>query len=78
MTAASEEPQVSLSEVPRSELSVSEISVPESPAEAEWPPREWREARRGAGTSSMYKLLGMIGLIMVVLVVLSFWGLANG
>ena len=68
MTAASEEPQVSLSEV----------SVPETPAEAEWPPREWREAQRGTGASSMYKLLGAIGLIMVVLVVLSFWGLANG
>ena len=73
MTAASEEPQVSLSEV-----SVPEISVPRTPAEAEWPPREWREAQRGTGAGSMYKLLGAIGLIMVVLVVLSFWGLANG
>lgn len=63
MTAASEEPQV---------------SVPDSPADAEWPPREWREARRGDGAGSMYKVLGLIGLIMVVLVVLSFWGLANG
>jgi hypothetical protein len=63
MTAASEEPT---------------SSAPDTPAEAEWPPREWREAQRGTGASSMYKLLGMIGLIMVVLVVLSFWGLANG
>ena len=63
MTAASEDPQV---------------SVPETPADAEWPPREWREAQRGNGAGSMYKVLGLIGLIMVVLVVLSFWGLANG
>lgn len=54
------------------------MSVPETPAEAEWPPREWREAQRGTGAGSMYKLLGLIGLIMVILVVLSFWGLANG
>ena len=63
MTAASEEPTV---------------SVPETPAEAEWPPREWREARRGSGAGSMYKVLGLIALIMAVLVVLSFWGLSNG
>ena len=63
MTAASEDPTA---------------SVPETPAEAEWPPREWREAQRGSGTGSMYKTLGLIALIMVVLVVLSFWGLANG
>jgi hypothetical protein len=68
MTAASEEPTVS----------VPEISVPQTPADAEWPPREWREAQRGSGTGSMYRVLGLIALIMVVLVVLSFWGLANG
>ena len=34
--------------------------------------------RRGSGAGSMYKLLGLIGLIMAVLVALSFWGLANG
>jgi hypothetical protein len=63
MTAASEEPTV---------------SAPETPAEAEWPPREWREARRGSGAGSMYRVLGLIALIMVVLVALSFWGLGNG
>jgi hypothetical protein len=63
MTAASEEPAV---------------SAPETPAEAEWPPREWREARRGSGAGSMYRVLGLIALIMVVLVALSFWGLGNG
>lgn len=63
MTAASEEPTV---------------SAPETPAEAEWPPREWREARRGSGAGSMYRVLALIALIMVVLVVLSFWGLGNG
>jgi hypothetical protein len=63
MTAASEEPTG---------------TVPDTPAEAEWPPREWREARRGAGMTSMYRTLGLIALIMVVLVVLSFWGMANG
>ncbi|MEZ0114158.1 hypothetical protein ABH920_008192 [Catenulispora sp. EB89] len=68
MTAASDEPTVS----------VPEISVPETPAEAEWPPREWREAQRGAGATSMYRLLGLIALIMVILVAVSFWGLANG
>lgn len=68
MTAASEEPTVS----------VPEISVPQTPAEAEWPPREWREARRGSGMGSVYKTLGLIALIMAVLVALSFWGLANG
>jgi hypothetical protein len=68
MTAASEEPPVS----------APELSVPETPAEAEWPPREWREARRGAGMGSMYQTLGLIALIMAVLVALSFWGMANG
>ena len=63
MTASSEEPAG---------------SVPDTPAEAEWPPREWREAQRGAGATSMYKLLGLIALIMAVLVALSFWGMANG
>ena len=63
MTAASDEPTV---------------AVPETPAEAEWPPREWREAQRGSGAASMYRLLGLIALIMVILVALSFWGLANG
>lgn len=63
MTAASEEPTV---------------SAPETPAEAEWPPREWREARRGSGAGSMYRVLGLIALIMAVLVALSFWGLGNG
>ncbi|WP_344655608.1 hypothetical protein [Catenulispora subtropica] len=63
MTAASEEPQG---------------TVPDTPADAEWPPREWREARRGAGGKSMYRTLALIAAIMVVLVVLSFWGMANG
>jgi hypothetical protein len=64
MTAASEEPQG--------------VVVPDTPAEAEWPPREWREARRGAGTKSMYRTLALIAVIMAVLVALSFWGMANG
>ncbi|MFL6111420.1 MAG: hypothetical protein ACJ786_08715 [Catenulispora sp.] len=63
MTAASEEPGG---------------SVPDTPAEAEWPPREWREARRGAGMASVYKTLALIAVIMAVLVALSFWGMANG
>jgi len=63
MTAASEEPPG---------------AVPDTPAEAEWPPREWREAQRGQGTKSMYQLLGLIALIMAILVAVSFWGLANG
>lgn len=53
-------------------------TVPDTPAEAEWPPREWREARRGAGGKSMYRTLAVIAAIMVVLVALSFWGMANG
>lgn len=63
MTAASEEPQG---------------AVPDTPAEAEWPPREWREARRGAGAKSMYRTLVLIAVIMVALVALSYWGMANG
>ncbi|GAA2026866.1 hypothetical protein GCM10009839_26880 [Catenulispora yoronensis] len=63
MTAASEDPQ---------------STVPDTPAEAEWPPREWREARRGAGAKSMYRTLVLIAVIMAVLVALSFWGMANG
>ena len=61
-----------------SEQPVGGAAVPDTPAEAEWPPREWREARRGAGMASVYKTLGLIALIMAVLVVLSFWGMANG
>jgi hypothetical protein len=56
----------------------SQGAVPDTPAEAEWPPREWREARRGAGTKSIYRTLALIAVIMVVLVALSFWGRANG
>lgn len=52
--------------------------VPDTPAEAEWPPREWREAQRGVGARSMWTVLGWIAAIMVVLVVLSFWGMSNG
>jgi hypothetical protein len=63
MSAASDEPSV---------------SVPDTPAEAEWPPREWREARRGVGAGSMWRVLGWIAAIMIVLVVLSFWGMSNG
>ena len=63
MTASSEEPVG---------------SVPDDAAEAEWPPREWREGQRGAGKTSMYKTLGAIALIMAALVALSFWGMANG
>lgn len=63
MTAASEE---------------SQGAVPDTPAEAEWPPREWREARRGAGTKSMYRTLVLIAVIMAALVALSYWGMANG
>jgi hypothetical protein len=78
MTAASDEPTVSVPELLVPEILVPEILVPQTPAEAEWPPREWREAQRGSGSASMYRLLGLIALIMVVLVILSFWGLANG
>lgn len=53
-------------------------TVPDTPAEAEWPPREWREARRGAGSTSLYRVLVLIAVIMAVLVALSFWGMNNG
>ena len=52
--------------------------VPDTPAEAEWPPREWREGNRGLGAKSMYRVVGAITLIMVALVLVSFWGVKNG
>ena len=63
MSAASDEPST---------------TVPENAAEAEWPPREWREAQRGVGAGSMWRTLGWIAAIMIVLVILSFWGMSNG
>jgi hypothetical protein len=56
----------------------SPATAPDTPADAEWPPREWREAQRGFGAKSMWRTLGWIAAIMVVLVVLSFWGMSNG
>jgi hypothetical protein len=65
MTAASSEPG-------------DPVEVPDTPAQAEWPPREWREGSRGLGAKSMYRVVGVITLIMVVLVILAFWGAKNG
>jgi hypothetical protein len=57
---------------------MTEISVPDTPADAEWPPREWREARRGGGNKGVYTVLGAIAVIMLILVVLAIWGSSNG
>jgi hypothetical protein len=54
------------------------VGVPDTPAEAEWPPREWREGSRGLGATSMYRVMGAIAGIMAVLVALAFWGMHNG
>ena len=54
------------------------VVVPDTPAEAEWPPREWREGSRGMGAKSMYRVVGAIAVIMVILTVLAIWGTKNG
>jgi hypothetical protein len=69
MAAASEEPMQSTG---------TDASVPNNPAEAEWPPREWREAQRGGGTKGVYYVAAAIAGIMILLVILSFWGVSNG
>lgn len=71
---ASEEPLESPVESPLT----AQIDVPDSPASAEWPPREWREAQRGGGNKGVYQVVGLIFGIMALLVVLSFWGMSNG
>ena len=55
-----------------------DVSVPDDAAAAEWPPREWREGRRGGSARDVYKVVFAIVGIMIVLVVLSFWGMSNG
>jgi hypothetical protein len=69
MTAASSEPAGPVDEP---------VTVPDTPAEAEWPPREWREGSRGMGAKTMYQVVGAIAAIMVVLVIVAFWGMGNG
>ena len=71
MTAESEEPV-------ESPLSVPDIVVPASPAEAEWPPREWRETTRSAGhRQALYVALAMIAMFGV-LVAVNIWGAKQG
>jgi hypothetical protein len=55
-----------------------DVSVPDDAADAEWPPREWREGQRGGSAKDVYKVVFAIAGIMIVLVVLSFWGMSNG
>ena len=52
--------------------------VPDTPADAEWPPREWREGSRGMGAKSMYRVIAAIAGIMIILTILAFWGVSNG
>jgi len=66
MTAASSEPAGPVDEP---------VTVPDTPAEAEWP---WREGSRGMGAKTMYQVVGAIAAIMVVLVIVAFWGMGNG
>ena len=54
------------------------VKFADTPAEAEWPPREWREGSRGMGAKSMYRVIGAIAGIMIILTILAFWGMSNG
>jgi hypothetical protein len=65
MTAASDEP-------------ADAVVVPDTAADAEWPPREWREGSRGMGAKTMYQVAAAIAGIMIILTILAFWGMSNG
>jgi hypothetical protein len=52
--------------------------VPETAAEAEWPPREWREQQRGGGNKGVYWVTAAIFGTMILLVILAVWGSTNG